>query len=194
MGRPREFDRTEALHKAMEVFWAKGYEATSIQDLVDAMSVNRGSIYASFGDKHTLFLEALDHYSQESVDFRKTLRQWAAESSALEAIENLFVMIARRTGPARMRGCFLCNTAVDSAPHDPEIAVKVANGLKLIEASFYDLLQTAKARGELPSGATPRALARYLTSSFNGLMVMSKAISDDDTLQDIIDVTLAPLR
>ncbi len=121
VGRPKQFERSEALTSALEVFWTKGYEATSVQDLVDAMGVNRGSLYDTFGDKHALFVEAVEHYLNDSTS--KLIEILSAGRSPLAGIQDFFNRVVNNlTSDNGCRGCLITNAAVELAPHDEEVA------------------------------------------------------------------------
>src|SRR5436190_20338951 len=121
MARQKEFDRDEVLHKAMEVFWTRGYQRASIQDLVQHMGVNRQSIYDTFGDKHSLFLEALDHYRE--IQSRKVFEVLERPGSMKRNVRQLFEeAVARSLSPEGRRGCFVGNSMSELAGRCKETA------------------------------------------------------------------------
>lgn len=193
MARLREFDADDVLDKAVEVFWSKGYEATSIQNLVDAMGIHRGSLYAAFGDKQKLFLAVLDRY--RAVVVRELLDILNGSTSGTASIQAFFDAVVEHVvtgGP--LRGCLVTNSAVERGLSDPETARKVRRCIQQIEDGFYSTLQRAETEGDLGRHADLRSLARYLTSSLQGLLVIGKVQSDRSTLNDIVEVTLRALR
>src|ERR1051325_10236665 len=126
MGRPREFDREKALDRAMQLFWCKGYEATSVQDLLNVMGINRGSFYDTFGDKRSLFLASIDRYNETFL--AKLRAELNAPGSAKRAIVRTIEELASRAASdAQRRGCLMTNSAVELAPHDAEAAARVAS-------------------------------------------------------------------
>ncbi len=190
MARPKAFDRDEALDRAMQLFWSRGFEATSIQDLVEAMGINRGSLYAAFGDKHALYLAALDRFCRTAGDVEGLLGTALRDSgSAKAAIRRLFLAAAA----GGRRGCMVVNTAVEFCPDSGDIGAHVALAMRRTEAALHGVLLQARASGEIGDRVDAPALARYLTSSLNGLRVMAKATDDHATLSDIVDVTLSVL-
>jgi TetR/AcrR family transcriptional regulator, transcriptional repressor for nem operon len=190
-GRPREFDRTDALERAMEVFWKRGYEAASVQSLVDGMKINRGSLYVTFGDKRSLFLEAIDHYQKAVVtDFIALLD---ADGSPRVNIRTALEHVAQLGGGRLCRGCMLTNTAVEEAPHDAEIARAVRDALGAIERAFARAIERGVAAGEIAPTKNRRALARFLLAAMQGLVVMGKARMNRSTLADVINETLSTL-
>jgi len=195
MARPREFDRDEVLDRAIQVFWTRGYDRTSVQDLVDAMGIQRGSLYAAFGDKQQLFLEALDRY--EARFHRKMVDVLSEEPTAghvQERIATIFRDVVLDCACDQgSRGCFITNTAVALADGDEATASRVRANLKRVEDAFAAALVEASSRGELPPRHEPRALARFLTNALQGLRVLSRCCADVDVLQDAVDVTLSVL-
>ncbi len=192
MARQKEFDRDEVLEKAMNLFWYKGYEATSVQDLVERMGINRGSLYDTFGDKHSLYLAALDRYSKTAAEQLQILEQTDA---GLSAIYQFFhTLEAAFSTEEHCKGCLMANSMVELALHDPQTARKISAHLSRMETGFYQALLRAQAHGEIAAERNLQALARFLTSSVNGLSVMAKAVSDRNVLQDIVTVILSVLK
>lgn len=174
MARPKEFDPDEALDRAVELFWCKGYEATSIQDLVEALGINRSSLYGTFGDKHALYLAAIDRYCEDVV--APAVAELDHASKPLAAIRNLFLSLpARATRRRDRRGCLLCNAAVERAPVDAEVRAEVMGGLGRLGTAFRRALVRARDAGEIASSVDAAALADYLLSSYVGLIVLAKA-------------------
>jgi TetR/AcrR family transcriptional regulator, transcriptional repressor for nem operon len=192
VGRRKEFDRDEALDRAVQLFWCKGYEATSVQDLLDEMRINRGSFYDTFGDKRSLFIAAIDRYNET---FLSKLRAGLESSdSAKEAITNTVRDLASRAAAdAQRRGCLVTNSVVELAPHDSEAAGRAAWCLEQMEAAFYDALVRAREQGELAERHDPVILARFLISSYQGMRVMSKIHKGQSSLGDIVNVVVAAL-
>ena len=192
MGRPREFNAEQALDQAMEVFWAKGYEATSLQDLIGAMELSKSSFYEAFGSKRELFLSAIGHYIDTRTE--SVVKLLDEEDSGKTAIEKLFrIILESVTGAGEVRGCFLCNCAVEISQRDPEAAVYVARGIDRIEEAFYRAVVRGQESGEISAGRDPRALARFLVSSENGLIVMAKANRGGEAMADIARTVLSAL-
>lgn len=192
MARHKEFDRDEALQKAMEVFWARGYEAASIQDLVEHTGVNRQSLYDTFGDKHALFLQALDRYHE--VESRKLFELLERPGSVKKALRQLFTGVVEGALCDReRRGCFMNNAMSELAGRCEATAEKTCRNMEAIEEAFYRALLRGKKEGELTGVQEPRAMARYLYSSFQGLALMAKAKRDRKSLEDIVRITLSVL-
>lgn len=192
MGRPYEFDRDETLSKAMEVFWEKGYKATSIEDLVDKMGIQRGSIYNTFGDKRALFLSAIEHYGDEVTS--KTLKVLEAKGSPTENIKKFFNTIVSTPSDRRSRGCLISNTVVELAPHDEEVAKVVRGIMKKIQAAFLKCLDKAVELEELPKDTNTKVLSNFLATSTHGLIVTGKSTRDRKQLKDVANVILSTLE
>jgi len=192
MARHKEFDRDQALHKAMEVFWVRGYNATSIQDLVEHMRINRQSIYDTFGDKHALYLESLDRYCQ--VESRKAIALLESSASIKKAVRKLFMgVVDGSLGAREQRGCFAGNAMSELAGRCKATADRTNSNMAVMEGAFYRALLRGKKAGELKALSEPRAVARFLYSSLQGLVLMSKATQDRKTLEDVVKVTLSVL-
>lgn len=175
MPRPKEFNPDGAIEKAMHVFWHKGYEATSIEDLLVAMNLNRGSLYATFGGKRELFLKAMDRYCMDGGIGSK-LSILNQPGPALPLIRQFIgAMLEFGLSDPQRRGCLITNTVMELAPHEKDIARKVAGRLQMAEEAFYALLTRAKHEGELAQEKDPRALARVLVTMMQGTIVMIKA-------------------
>ena len=184
MARPREFDPDVALDCAMHVFWSKGYEGTSLDDLCEATGLSRSSLYSAFGDKHALLLRALDRYEEISAArIADALGRRLPIREALAALLGEFVdrIVA---GPGR-QGCFIGNCAAELARHDRQALDRVRRSLERTERQFREALESARVRGELAPSADPRALARFLAAGIHGLRLVGKANPERVALNDI---------
>jgi TetR/AcrR family transcriptional repressor of nem operon len=193
MARHKEFDRDEALQKAMEVFWSRGYEAASMQDLVKHMGINRQSLYDTFGDKHTLYLRALDHYRE--VEGRKVFALLAQPGSVKKSVRQLFEGVVEGSLCDReRRGCFMGNAMSELAGRCKETAKRTCSNMAATEEAFYRTLLRGKNQGELKHVRDLRAVARFLYSSLQGLSLMAKATQDRKKLDDVVKITLSVLE
>jgi len=193
MARPRAFNEDEVIDKAVEVFWAKGYEATSIQDLINAMGIQRGSLYATFGSKQQLFLKSLNRYSVTVV--KNLLEILESDVSAIRSIELFFSQLVEHLLTAgQLRSCLVTNSAIERGLSDKETKQQVQKLLHALEKGFYDTLLRAKANGELSVKLDLKLIATYLTSSMQGLLVMGKICSDRPVLEGINKITLSIFR
>jgi TetR/AcrR family transcriptional repressor of nem operon len=193
VGRPKQFEHDVALDRAMRVFWSRGYEATSIQHLVDRMGIQRGSLYGAFGDKRALFFAAIDRYDR--VVTAKLLAALDGTESGKDAIRKFFEFkVELALEPGRPRGCLVTNSAAELASRDRGTATKVGAVLAKIEAAFQRAVIRAQKTGEIDRARDARALARFLTSSAQGLSVMAKTIPERTVLEDIVEVVLSVLE
>lgn len=183
MARTKEFDPDAALRRALDLFWERGYEATSMADLVEHLGIARASVYGTFGGKHELFLKALERYLQETDP--KIAEALAQPGPVLPAVRALIERYAADAGRDRpRRGCLVVNTAVELAARDPEAARLVEASWSFLEASLTSALMRARAQGELPPEKDPRSLARLLLVLFQGMRVLGRAPADDGRLRD----------
>lgn len=193
MPRTKEFEPEKALERAMELFWLRGYEATSVRELLGRMGIGRGSFYDTFGDKHALFLAALDRY--EEVRTSWIVERLDGPGSVRDAIGDVFGRtVERLSSESGRRGCLLANTAVELGPHDPEVEEKIRRYLRRSEETFHRALARAQASGEIGDRHDPRSLARFFVNGLQGLRVLAKAGSDRATLEDAARVTLSVLE
>ena len=192
MARSKAFDPDVALRKAMQLFWRQGYEATSVDDLVHAMGVNRASLYATFGDKRTLFRLALERYIATVLAPR--LDATESTSSALAGLRGLLgELIAFAAGDPQRRGCLAVNAACELAGRDPEVTALLKGQAETLETRLARVIARAQANGELPRGRDPTALARLLASVIDGLRVRSKLAPDRAALESIAETAMAAL-
>jgi TetR/AcrR family transcriptional repressor of nem operon len=177
----------------MRGFWSQGYEATSIRDLVARMGIQRGSLYGTFGDKRTLFRAALDRY--ERVVAQPLFDALESPGSGMAAIRRFFrLKIEGALDRSRPLGCLVTNSAVELTRQDPDATAKVGASLAKLERAFFRALLRARQAGEVEAGWDLRALARFLTSSAQGLSVMAKAYPQPAVLDDVVRVVLAVLE
>jgi TetR/AcrR family transcriptional repressor of nem operon len=192
MARLKEFNTGAVLEKAMDVFWSKGYEATSIQDLVNAMGINRGSIYDTFGSKAKLFNLALSRYQSDAPS--QTLLNNARTGDPRKEIEDFFNNILDLHGyRGEKRGCLITNSIVELAYRDERLAVHFKAHIKRVENALYTLIKRGQETGEINPWRDPRSLARSLLASAHGLIVTSKVDHDQEMLLDITTVALSSL-
>ncbi|MBB3139681.1 TetR/AcrR family transcriptional regulator [Halomonas organivorans] len=188
MARPQAFNTTEALHQAMNVFWHKGYEATSMADLLAATGLSKSSLYAAFGGKRELFVAAFDAYREAR---EREMRRMLAHRPAREAIEGFFRKIVLDAGDGDpSRGCMSINQAVEMAPRDPEIRGRVLQDFTLIEEALAEAIARGQAEGSVGDAYDARHLARLLVLAFPGLQIMVRAGSDRARLDDSLNSLL----
>ncbi|MGW4344542.1 TetR/AcrR family transcriptional regulator [Streptomyces sp. NPDC004690] len=193
MARTKEFDPDAALQAALELFWRRGYEATSMAGLVEHLGIGRASLYATFGNKHELYLKALDRY--ERVGMARIVRELSQPGPALPAVRAVVRRYAAEATHAELRlnGCMVTNTAAELAPHDPAAARYVERNWDHLETLLHSALVRAQAQGELPAGRDPLALARTLLVLLQGVRVVGKATADPVRVRDAVEQALALL-
>lgn len=192
-GRPKSFDTNTALDAAVALFKDKGYAQTSMQDLVDAMGIHRGSIYDTFGGKKELFLAALDRYIGGMM--AEALAVLDTQDSAMDALQQYFAAVYRMTRRyASQQGCLVTNTAVEMAPHDAAMLERVTRYFLNQEDSFRRLLEKAQADGELDASEDARAWARAMVNFGLGLTVLVKVTPSEEWIEDIFAAGLSFLR
>lgn len=182
----KQFNVDDVLDKAMRTFWSRGYEATSVQDLVECTGINRGSLYATYGDKRELFLASLRHYDQNVRQVLvKGLERECGPREAIRRMFQAFVDKVTVTGPNE--GCFLVNTALELSAHDAEVAKIIADAQKEIEAFFVRMVTNGQSEGELPLSLNPDATAQGLLATLLGILVLARSRPDPALLQSIAD-------
>jgi TetR/AcrR family transcriptional repressor of nem operon len=181
----KNYNETAVLEKAMRAFWAHGYEATSMSDLVKATGINRASIYSAFPNKHELFMRALEHYDQ--VYRHQHLQLVAEQQAPLDAIITVFESAARKSGDKNTPwGCLLVNTALELSPHDPEVAHFVDRSLQEVEEFFFSRIEAAKRDGSIGRVLDSDSTAKALLGLFLGLRVMTRAKTRQSTIDAIV--------
>jgi TetR/AcrR family transcriptional repressor of nem operon len=178
MARPREFEAEQVLEQATRVFWTRGFEHSSLDDLCAATGLNRSSLYAAFGDKRALYLKSLARYEAGSVErIRKAFEDRSPRAGLRVFLAGLIDAIVE--GPGR-RGCFIGNCAAEMARLDRAAAARVKQSLERIEQTFH----AAFANGGVRDA---RARARFITAGVQGLRLYGKANPDREALEDVAD-------
>ena len=193
MPKTKQFDEAVVLQKARDVFWKKGYNGSSMDELVTATGLSRSSIYDTFGDKHGLYVKALEHYRQAQ------LAHFSKEIPASLSPRERFAWLFKNTmtgsiNDRQRKGCFMLNTTTELANIDSSINRLVCNNMDTMEDLFLTWVKEGQASGNISKRFTAKALARYLFSSFNGLVTVGQTKPDKSTLEDIIKVSLSVLN
>lgn len=192
VGRPSEFDRQVALEKSMDLFWKNGYEATSLAELIQEMGIGRQSLYNTFGDKHSLFIEAVKHYV--STNGQHIVAALQAPGSPVGNIRKALEEIVEFAGSGECRGCLVTNSIVELAPHDEEVRKVVQTMVNRVEKSIKAALDRAVEEGEISAETDTRAVARFLNCTVHGLVVMGKASANRAVLKDVVNTALTTLK
>jgi TetR/AcrR family transcriptional repressor of nem operon len=192
MARTKDFDENEVLTKAMHIFWSRGYNATSMEDLVGGLDISRSSLYNTYTDKHTLFIKALEHY--QKIAHTKIQEIINGSGSAKETIKKIIEQATVGLSDNKKRiGCFMVNAEVEVAPHDKKVNSLVCNNDQQIEDAFYQLIQKGKKSGEIKNRQDARTLARFISNTVKGMHVTAKSTSDKSVFNEIIMLTISIL-
>ncbi len=193
MPRPRAFEEGVALDAAIDCFWSRGYEATSVRDLSERMGIGGTSLYNAFGDKRALFVRALERYMDRAT--RERIRRLETSLPPKQAIRQFFREIVERAVNDRdRRGCFLINSALEVAPHDAELGAEIAERLGEIEAFLRRSVQAAQADGSVPKDRNSREIARLLLGVLLGIRVLARSKPDRALLEGVVRPALALLN
>jgi TetR/AcrR family transcriptional repressor of nem operon len=191
--RTKEFKEDEALEKAMQLFWLKGYNGTSMQDLLDGLGLSRSTLYRAYIDKHSLFLKALGHYQQfSSSEIKKVIKE---DDAAKETIRKLLEFIAAVViQDEQHKGCFMLNSEIELSLHDKVVHDMVISSDQDIEDVFYHVIKKGQKRGEINKGEDARAMARFFLNTAKGIRVTAKSNSDHEVFKAIIALALKALN
>lgn len=189
----KTFDIDEATDKATEVFWEKGYDATSMADLINAMKINKGSLYNAFGSKKELFDRALARYDQQNRAAKLAeLREWDDPVAAIQALFD--GLIEEAQGANRNLGCFVINTAQDLPNQPPEVADVVRKSLADIESFFREMIEKGQEKGQVPTSVAAPSTAQALLSMLVGLRLLARGAAGTDALHSIRDGAMRLVR
>jgi TetR/AcrR family transcriptional regulator, transcriptional repressor for nem operon len=192
MARPREFDEATVLEAAMQCFWVRGYESTSVRDLAEQMGITGASLYNAFGDKRSLYRRALDYYLEQSVHDRVIRFEPLPPYPAIRAFFD--EIIERSASDPQHRGCLLVNSALEMAPHDPEFRKIVADELRYIEAFFHRRVAAGQEDGTITSSQPADALAKLLLGVLLGIRVLARVRPEREVLEGAASGALGFLR
>lgn len=192
MARPKEFDVDQALERATELFWTKGYEETSMRELEEGLGVGRQSLYSTFGDKRDLFLASLDRYTALQ---RTRLAPLLEPEAGLDGIRRYFSdMVEFGTSSEPRRSCMMLNSVVEFGRADPDVSRRCDANQQQLAAGFRHALSGAVKKGELPANADLAALSFFLVSQVYGLVVLSRSGAPAATLSRVAAMALSALQ
>ena len=193
MARTKVFDEDFILEKAINLFWKKGYYATSAQDLVDHLGISRSSLYDTYGDKHTLFVKALKQYRKERID---PVIHGVNESEDIEAFIRTIFEAAKKEAldEEHSKGCFMVNSAVELAPVDQEVRAIANSIMQDVENTITVAIKKGQQQGLFTTAHSARSLARFVFNSLNGLRVTVKFDTSKKMFDDIVNVCLSALK
>jgi TetR/AcrR family transcriptional regulator, transcriptional repressor for nem operon len=192
-GRPKIYDEQEVLEKAQQVFWEKGYSATSTDEVLAAMGIGRGSFYLAFeGGKKELFEKAIKQYHRKSFEqFEKMVTE---SNEPMEMIREFFRRIARSNSHTHRLGCFIGNTIVEMSIVDASLEQEAVSILKELELLFITTIRKAQANGQLKTRVDAEILGRYLITLWNGLNITRRMYPDNAKLKPLIEMQLEILQ
>lgn len=183
MPRKKQFVVDDVKQKAMIAFWGRGYNATSLQDLVDCMGVNRASLYDTFGDKYALFLDSL--YTYKSIYIKSYLARQTKKYTPRQAIINYFLDMILKAEDRN--GCLMVNTALELSPHDKKVATIVNEAFAYIDKNFFrKMIKKGQVTGEISETVACTTTAQTLLSLLIGLCVLSRGETNRTVMQAIV--------
>jgi len=192
MPRVKLFDENEVLTKAMNLFWKKGYAATSVQDLINHLGINRASLYDTFGDKEQLFKKSFELYRKNNIEGLKQF--FDSQKNVRKGFERLFEnAIEEAVNDQDRKGCFVVNTTTELVPNDDSIAVILENNKSDFENMFFEYLQKGKEAGQIKTDKDLKSIAALFYTLYNGLRVVSKVQPNAKNLTDTINIALSVL-
>lgn len=194
MPRTREFEPDQALQRAMDLFWFQGYADTSIDELVRATGASRYGLYATFGDKHDLFLLSLQRYARDVFGpMIALLEAPQASRGEIRAFFQSILQLIRQPGGRGRRGCLMCNTAVELGPFDPASAGRVRKHFHRVRVGFAHALKNARRSGELGRAIDVAATADYLLGVAQGAFVLARSGIEGPAIERLLAIALKPL-
>ncbi|MFV1983632.1 MAG: TetR/AcrR family transcriptional regulator [Thiohalomonadales bacterium] len=192
VGPNKQFDQDAVLDKALQVFWNKGYEATSMQDLVSSMGINRASLYQTYGNKHSLFMTCIDRYIENTLTSMRQMLELSGP--ALNNLKQMFTGFVEQSLIEQKHGCFINNSAVELGPHDADIAEKLRNSWNQFEKIFETIIERAIKNNEIDKNTNVEQLALLLNINLQGLMVKTKVNTPKEKLIICIDALFDLIR
>ncbi len=185
MARTKEFNEDQALDKAIEIFWHKGYNGTSAQDLVNYLGLSRSSLYDTFGDKQKLFSKSLSRYQRQAQDSVKDLLE--KSENVKETLHAIFKQAVIESLEDRItKGCFMVNSSVELAMHDPEIAKIVKDNSQIMEEVFTKAVKKGQEAGHISKQMDAKVLARFIFNNYSGIRVLARTGERDKQVYDDI--------
>jgi TetR/AcrR family transcriptional regulator, transcriptional repressor for nem operon len=185
MARPREFDEEAVLSAAVQCFWERGYEATTVRDLTEQTGITAASLYNAFGDKRSLYGRALNYYIEHS--FVDRVGRFEGQMPPRQALGAFFTEIIERSlADTRRKGCMLVNSALDVAPHDPLFQRVVADVLVQVEAFFRRCVTAGKKDGTITSKQSSEDIARLLLALLLGIRVLARTRPERELLEGLV--------
>ncbi|MDP9081101.1 MAG: TetR/AcrR family transcriptional regulator [Bacteroidota bacterium] len=193
MARPKEFDEDELLEKAVNLFWKKGYHATSAQDLVDALGINRSSLYNTYTDKKTLFTKSLKQYQLKQTNAMIAMLG-KADNAKKVLKQNFTDLIQESVDDTFLKGCFMVNTAVELAGIDAEIGDIVNKNNISVEDALTKIIEKGQHDGQFSTKNDARTYARFIFGNITAIKVAARSGTPKETLEDMAEIALSALK
>jgi len=192
-GRPKIFDEKDVIRKASEIFWKKGYEASSAEEVLQAMNMGKGSFYLHFkGGKKELYQRSLELFSTEAMEqFYKNLSQGPDE---IDFLKQFILSLSDASNDRKQKGCYLGNGIVEMSNLDVKTKDQVGALLNKLEAAFVKIITEAQKTGRLKTQVSPTLLAKYLINLRNGINVTSRTEKNGKVFKEMIELSLEILR
>ncbi|MCS3531625.1 TetR/AcrR family transcriptional regulator [Chryseobacterium sp. JUb7] len=193
MARTKEFNEDKVLDKAIEIFWHKGYNGTSAQDLVTHLGLSRSSLYDTFGDKQKLFVASLQKYQKQSQDH--ILQLLETSENIKKTLHDIFKQAVIESLEDRItKGCFMVNTSIELAMHDTSVAKIVQDNIKVMEDIFTQAVQKGQDLGQVSKNMDARILARFIFNNYSGIRVLARTGEHDkQRYDDIVKAVMSVL-
>ncbi|SHL24127.1 TetR/AcrR family transcriptional regulator [Chryseobacterium polytrichastri] len=190
-GRPNIYDNSELIQKAQEIFWKKGYTATSLNDLLTITGAGSGSFYNTFkGGKKQIFKEAMNQRRQAFIDFKSELEK---SESPIHLIKDFFRSIAEENEASHLKGCIIANTVVEMTYVDKDLEHEAVNILKEVEEMYTEAIRKAQENDSMKNKTDASILGKYLITFWCGLNTLRRMYPDKTTLSQQIEIQLAVL-
>lgn len=190
-GRPREFDETEVLERAMQLFWLRGYQRVGLAELLQHMGISRQSLYDTFGNKRGLFVRSILHY--RGTQLSRALALLERDAAPLENVRSVMHFFRELALDGSCRGCLVANALVEMGQDDEELSGLLGETLEVLREGIQRALEEAQKQGDLSAERSPVELSRALLNAMVGLAVMGRLPLERETIQDVYAGTLGLL-
>ena len=193
MARPRKFVEDQVIGAARDQFWAHGYAGTSLDDLVAVTGLGRGSLYGAFGDKHTIFMRALDEYSTATMAVVRAELRDSAESAYERLVGHIRSMARANATDSKRRGCLTAKSAAELAATDKAVARRVKRFLDTYQSELAETIATAQSEGDVDSAVNSRDLAALVLAILRGMEALRKGGASSATISSAGEQAIALL-
>lgn len=189
MARTKAFDQTEVLKKIRNLFWDKGFNGTSVDDLVQASGLSRSSLYDTFGDKEAMFSTVLKHYRQEGT--QEMIEKIEQSADIKKTVEEIFEFVRMTSQCNSKMGCIMVNTAIELAPHEKKISKLVDENMTAIQEALTKSIKKAQSKGTVSKKYSAEGLSTLVLTTINGLRVAEKLGADERNYRQVKDMVMS---